>query len=98
MGLAPSGQHENTTNLLYAEVPVPIYSHRRWAGYHRPPQVDVFIRAWLSFGPPKHTYVSMTLRESRLQHWIPACAGMTKKTEITDLLSARPLHRISEYG
>jgi hypothetical protein len=28
MGLAPSGQHENTANLLYAEVPVPIYSHR----------------------------------------------------------------------
>jgi hypothetical protein len=31
MGLAPSGQHENTANLLYAEVPVPIYSHRRRA-------------------------------------------------------------------
>jgi hypothetical protein len=29
MGLAPSGRHENTANLLYAEVPVPIYSHRR---------------------------------------------------------------------
>jgi hypothetical protein len=28
MGLAPSGQHENTANLLYAEVPVPVYSHR----------------------------------------------------------------------
>jgi hypothetical protein len=34
MGLAPSGQHENTANLLYAEVPVPIYSHRRWASGH----------------------------------------------------------------
>jgi hypothetical protein len=29
MALAPSGQHENTANLLYAEVPVPIDSHRQ---------------------------------------------------------------------
>jgi hypothetical protein len=36
MGLAPSGQHENTANLLYAEVPVPIYSHRRRAGTNYP--------------------------------------------------------------
>jgi hypothetical protein len=34
MGLAPSGQQENTANLLYAEVPVPIYSHRRRAHSH----------------------------------------------------------------
>jgi hypothetical protein len=33
MGLAPSGQHENTANLLYAEVPVPVYSHRERGRY-----------------------------------------------------------------
>jgi hypothetical protein len=33
MGLAPNGQHENTANLLYAEVPVPIYSHRQRANH-----------------------------------------------------------------
>jgi hypothetical protein len=32
MGLAPSGQHENMANLLYAEVPVSIYSQPRRAG------------------------------------------------------------------
>jgi hypothetical protein len=33
MGLAPSGQQENTANLLYAEVPVPIDSHRQRAEF-----------------------------------------------------------------
>jgi hypothetical protein len=53
MGLAPSGQHENTTNLLYAEVPVPIYSHRRWAGKHLPPQDGRFRQGMARRGTTK---------------------------------------------
>jgi hypothetical protein len=65
MGLAPSGQHENTANLLYAEVPVPIYSHRRWAGNLRRRRMVDFVREWLAFGPATHTYVQTT--DSRLR-------------------------------